>query len=162
MIIHIPFVFSSYTYDDQNQNMMIIFLLFFLVILFLTSYATAREALHVAFNESMVNGEYMFIVCMKDVGEVKRKLKHQFKWFISHYTETLHTTRDVQKALEATLILAPKLPEAEYSRFVDRLRTAMGKAPFFSNTYIGKINGTHMDKSKSQVMLYSITNNHGN
>lgn len=99
----------------------------------------------------MINGEYAFIVCMKDVDEVKRNLRHQFKWYISHYTETLHTSRDVKKALEAALILAPKLPEAEYSKFVHRLRTAMGKAPFYSDAYVGKINGTHMDKAHSQV-----------
>ncbi|XP_065065708.1 uncharacterized protein LOC135691687 [Rhopilema esculentum] len=120
------------------------------IILFLTSYPTAREAMLVAFNESMTKGDYAFIICMKDVDEVKRKLKHQFKWYISHYTETLHTTRDVKKALDAALILAPKMPAVSYGAFVDRLRTTMGKAPFYSSAYIGKINGTHMDKSQSQ------------
>lgn len=122
-----------------------------IVILFLTSYPTAREALLVAFNESMVNGEYAFIIFMKDVDEVERNLKHQFKWYISHHTETLHTTKEVKKALDAALILAPKLPEASYSTFVNRLRTTMGHAPFFSKSYIGRINGTHMNKSLSQV-----------
>ena len=119
--------------------------------MFLTSYPTVREALLVAYKENMINGEYAFIVCMKDVDEVKRNLKHQFKWYISHYTETLHTSMDVKKALEAAVILAPKLPVAEYGKFVERLRTAMDKAPFFSNAFKGKINGTHMDKSQSMV-----------
>ena len=106
----------------------------------------------------MTHGEYAFIVCMKDVDEVERNLKYQFKWYISHYTETLHTSSDVEKALEAALILAPKLPEAEYSKFVYRLRIAMGMAPFFSTAYIGKINGTHMDKSQSTVGYYLFAN----
>jgi len=124
------------------------------IILFLTSYPIAREALYVAFTESMINGEYAFIVCMKDVDEVKRNLKHQFKWYISHFTQTLHTSLDAKKALEAALILAPKLPEAKYSKFIHRLKTAMGMAPFFSNTYIGKVNGTHMEKSQSAPPLW--------
>ena len=106
----------------------------------------------------MINGEYAFIICMTDVDEVNRNLKHQFKWYISHYTETLHTSMYVKKALEAALILAPKLPEAEYSRFVQRLRVAMGKAPFNSKAYIGKINGTHMEKSQSKVYYVLMLN----
>ena len=124
---------------------------YFLVVLVLTSYPIAREVFLVAYQEGMINGDYAFILFMKDVDEVARKHENPFKWYISHYTHTLHTTKEVQKALEAVLILAPKQPTPSYSSFEKRLRKTISKPPFNSKAYIGKINGTNMQKSQSQV-----------
>ncbi len=112
-----------------------------------------------AYNEGMINGKYAFILVMKDVDEVSRKQENPFKWYISHYAETLHTTKEVRKALDAALILAPKLPTPSYSSFVDRLRKTIAGPPFHSNAYIGRINGTNLNKAQSQVCyrFYNIT-----
>eukprot|EP00794_Sanderia_malayensis_P009190 gene9190-10164_t len=124
------------------------------IVLLLTSHPIAREALLVAYNEGMINGEYLFILVMKDADEVAKKQEYSFKWAISHYAETLHTFKEVKKALDAALILAPKLPTPSYEQFQERLRKKIGGPPFFSDAYKGIINGTDLDKSESQPPLW--------
>ena len=124
---------------------------FFLVVLLLTSYPIAREVFLAAYREGMINGEYAFILFMRDAEEVASKQLHPFKWFISHYIHGLHSNWEVQKALKAVLILVPKQPTPSYSSFVKRLRKTISKPPFNSKAYIGKHKGNNMQKSQGQV-----------
>ncbi len=119
----------------------------------LTSYSIAREAILVASQQGMTDGDYAFVIVKKDVDEVSTKMEKPFKWFVSHWKSTLNATEEVKKAFESVLILAPKLPTPSFQDFVDRLRKTMAGPPFYSKAYRGKINGTNMDKARSKVSI---------
>ena len=109
-----------------------------------------------AYQSDMINGEYAFILFELSINELYDKMEYPFKWFISHYTPTLHTTREVKKAFKAVLLMAPKLPGRNYSVFEVELKRRMLDLPWNSSEYVGKIPGTPYFKNNSRVSKFNI------
>ena len=106
-----------------------------------------------AHKAGMINGEFVFIIFELSVNSLEGRLKMPFKWFISHYSDTLHTSHIVKEAFRAVFVLAPKIPSRNYTLFEMKVKKRLSGPPFFSKSYVGYMNvgGTKHPRINSVV-----------
>ena len=91
-----------------------------------------------AYDEGMINGDYVFIMFQLDQNQIKMYSNHQFKWFFSSHTSTVNRRNDVIKAFEAAFVLAIKVPSSHnFTHFQREIKRRSSLSPFYSDVYEG-------------------------
>ena len=108
------------------------------VVIFITEFFLAREGMLFAYDEGMINGDYVFIMFQLDQNQAHLYSKHQFKWFFSSYPSTLQRRNHLKKAFEAAFVLAIKLPSSHnFTHFKKEIKRRSKFPPFNSTVYEG-------------------------
>lgn len=91
-----------------------------------------------AYDEGMINGDYVFIMFQLNQNQVSMYSKHQFKWFFSSHLSTVARGADVRKAFEAAFVLAIKVPSSQnFTHFKREIKRRSNMPPFYSTVYDG-------------------------
>ncbi|XP_048576040.1 atrial natriuretic peptide receptor 1-like isoform X3 [Nematostella vectensis] len=110
------------------------------IVIFISSWAIAREGIYVATQENMVSGDYIFIMFELNQQTVKKKMNLPFLWFESELPEmnrTKETTAAVKKGFRAVLMLAVKSASGkDYKYFLQKLKKKTSEPPFNSSFYL--------------------------
>lgn len=113
-------------------------LFFFSVVVFVTDLHIAREGMLHAYDEKMINGDYVFIIFELDQAQVGIYSNRPFKWFFSSYKDTLNRYHHVKDAFQAAFVLAIKSPSSKsYMNFTEELKIRSRDEPFNSLVYTG-------------------------
>ena len=105
---------------------------------FVSDFYIAREGMLHAYDEGMINGDYVFIMFELDQTQMALYSRQPFKWFFSSYRSTLNRYHHVKKAFEAAFVLAIKSPSSKsYPNFTEELKRRSPDPPFYSHVYEG-------------------------
>lgn len=113
-----------------------------------------------AYDEDMINGDFVFIIFELDQTQVALYSKQPFKWFFSSYKPTLNRYHHVKKAFEAAFVLAIKSPASKtYAKFTAEVKRRSPEEPFNSTVYQGylwKANSKFL-ANKTKVKCWYLT-----
>ena len=91
-----------------------------------------------AYDENMINGDYVFIIFELDQAQVELYSNAPFKWFFSSYKDTLNRYLHVKDAFQVAFVLAFKRPSSKsYVNFTEELKIRSPDVPFKSLVYTG-------------------------
>ena len=134
------------------------FLIFFFcsVVVFVTDLHIAREGMLHAYDEKMINGDYVFIIFVLDQAKAELYSNLPFKWFFSSYKDTLNRYHHVRDAFQAAFVLAIKRPSKSYVNFTEELKIRSPNAPFKSLLYTGYLwtNNRNFLANKTKVRCW--------
>lgn len=112
--------------------------LFLSVVVFVADFYIAREGMLHAYDEDMINGDFVFIIFELDQTQVSLYTEQPFKWFFSSYPRTLNRYHHVKAAFEAAFVLAIKSPSSRsYANFTEQVKRRSPEEPFNSTVYQG-------------------------
>lgn len=128
----------NFLYYHLPNNYTLFYVVFLLVVVFVSDFYIAREGMLHAYDEGMTKGDYAFIMFELDQTQVALYTRQPFKWFFSSYRTTLNRYHHVKEAFEAALVLAIKSPSSEsYPKFTAELKRRAPDKPFDSHVYEG-------------------------
>lgn len=135
----------------------------FLVVVFVSDFYIAREGMLHAYDEGMINGDFIFIISELDQTQMAKFRDQPFKWFFSSFKQTNNRFHHVLEAFKAVFVLAVKSSESEsYAKFTAEVKRRSTQAPFYSKVYTGYVfKDKRFPANKSKViplLNISITN----
>ncbi|KAK2572039.1 Speract receptor [Acropora cervicornis] len=126
------------------------------IVVFVSDFYIAREGMLHAYDEGMINGDFIFIISELDQTQMAKFRDQPFKWFFSSFKQTNNRFHHVLEAFKAVFVLAVKSSESEsYAKFTAEVKRRSTQAPFYSKVYTGYVfKDKRFPANKSKVPIY--------
>ncbi|XP_015762337.1 PREDICTED: speract receptor-like [Acropora digitifera] len=126
------------------------------IVVFVSDFYIAREGMLHAYDEGMINGDFIFIISELDQTQMAKFRDQPFKWFFSSFKQTNNRFHHVLEAFKAVFVLAAKSSESEsYAKFTAEVKRRSTQAPFYSKVYTGYVfEDKRFPANKSKVPIY--------